>query len=55
MEISDELAATLKGYLPWRAQMMLQRGWGDRCPWLFPSNDGRPLAERHVRKVLAGS
>ncbi len=52
VEVSNELAATLKGYLPWRAAFVLQRGWGADCPWLFPSDDRRPLSERHVRKVL---
>lgn len=53
VEVSDELAATLTAYLPWRAAQVLQRGWGADCRWLFPSDDGRPLAERHVRKTLA--
>ncbi len=53
VDLSPELAATLKAYLPWRAALALQHGLGADCPWLFPSDDGRPLAERHARKVFA--
>lgn len=51
VEVSVELATTLRRHLTWLKTETLRQGWGEP-PWLFPSQAGTPLDQSKVTKVF---
>ncbi len=51
VDLTPELTATLKRYLPWLTELALRRGWGE-VKWLFPNDEGKPFKEPKIRKVF---
>lgn len=51
VDLTLELSATLKRYLPWLTELALRRGWGE-VTWLFPNDDRKPFDEPKIRKVF---
>jgi integrase len=51
VDLTPEMVRTLKSYLPWLTALALRRGWGTP-EWLFPADDGLPMAESTARKTF---
>jgi len=51
VDLTPEMVSTLAGYLPWLTALALRRGWGTP-EWLFPADDGHPMAESTARKTF---
>jgi integrase len=58
VDLSSQLAETLKALLVERKKETLRKGWGDVLEWVFTNEDGRPLDQANFhyrvwRKLLA--
>lgn len=50
VDMSKELAATLKSYLTERKKETLQKGWGETPEWLFYNEEGGRIDTDNLRK-----